>query len=196
MDPISENEDRISNLPRCLIEHILSSLPLEYAVKTSVLSTKWRYLWTSITNLNFDDCETRNETRFINFVNRVLMRNVSDLQKFSLTCYQDYDVSHLNAWICTALSRNIYQYSCWLPVPKLEHLSYLELSVFNYVEWKFVMDFLANSPQLETLIFTGPHEDEFYDEEKNRAMRRWYPPQNVPSCLLFHLQKIEMMSFR
>ncbi|XP_059669073.1 F-box/LRR-repeat protein At4g14103-like [Cornus florida] len=110
---MEENEDRISNLPISLIEDILSSLPAKYAVSTSVLSTKWKYLWTSITNLDFDDHDTRmrmrhHETSFINFVNRVLMRNVLDLQKFSLRCTRNYDdVSHLHAWISTALSRNV-----------------------------------------------------------------------------------------
>ncbi|XP_059658876.1 putative F-box/FBD/LRR-repeat protein At3g59240 [Cornus florida] len=49
------NEDMISNLPASLIGHILSFLPTKNAVATSVLSTKWKFLWTSITNLDFDD---------------------------------------------------------------------------------------------------------------------------------------------
>ncbi|KAH7856556.1 hypothetical protein Vadar_002767 [Vaccinium darrowii] len=48
-------EDRISNLSKNLISHILSLLPTKYAVRTGILSTKWKWMWTSISNLDFDD---------------------------------------------------------------------------------------------------------------------------------------------
>ncbi|XP_059658869.1 F-box/LRR-repeat protein At3g59200-like [Cornus florida] len=114
-------KDMISNLPTCLIGHILSFLPTKNAVATSVLSTKWKYLWTSITNLDFDDGllyasatpwkgnEQRQslvEKSFVNFVYHVRSRNVSNLHKFRLRCTRSYDVSHVNAWVSTALSRN------------------------------------------------------------------------------------------
>ncbi|XP_059657006.1 F-box/LRR-repeat protein At3g26922-like [Cornus florida] len=127
---VEGNEDRISNLPTSLIGHILSFLPTKNAVATSVLSTKWKYLWTSIATLDFDDGlvdvwptprksrkqrQSLVETSFINFVYRVLTRNVSDLQKFHLKCTRSYDVSHVNIWISTALSRN----------PRELHLSHI-----------------------------------------------------------------------
>ncbi|XP_059658872.1 F-box/LRR-repeat protein At3g59200-like [Cornus florida] len=89
------NEDRISNLPTSLIGHILSFLPTKKAVATSVLSTKWKYLWTSITILDFDDGLVHVSTT-----------PRKDLQKFRLNCTGIYDVSHVNVWVSTALSRN------------------------------------------------------------------------------------------
>ncbi|KAL5731113.1 hypothetical protein ACHQM5_003872 [Ranunculus cassubicifolius] len=47
--------DRVSNLPEDVLHCILSFLPTKYAVSTSVLSTRWKYLWTSIHNLEFCD---------------------------------------------------------------------------------------------------------------------------------------------
>ena len=46
-------EDRISELPESVLSRILSRLPIEDAVRTSV--DKWEYKWTSIYNLTFDE---------------------------------------------------------------------------------------------------------------------------------------------
>ncbi|KAF6173058.1 hypothetical protein GIB67_038868 [Kingdonia uniflora] len=51
----ASGEDRISSLPEVILSHILSLLPTKYAVATSVLSTQWKYRWTSITNVDFND---------------------------------------------------------------------------------------------------------------------------------------------
>ncbi|XP_058193524.1 F-box/FBD/LRR-repeat protein At1g13570-like isoform X1 [Rhododendron vialii] len=47
--------DGISNLPNIVIEKILVLMPLRDAVRTSLLSKKWRYNWITIPELVFDD---------------------------------------------------------------------------------------------------------------------------------------------
>ena len=47
--------DLLSDLPLSLIETILTLLPIRDAVKTSLLSSKWRYKWASIPELVFCD---------------------------------------------------------------------------------------------------------------------------------------------
>ncbi|KAK9715255.1 hypothetical protein RND81_06G153100 [Saponaria officinalis] len=51
------NLDRISSLPDELLANILSFLPTLSAVQTSILSNRWRYLFTLTRNLSFDDQE-------------------------------------------------------------------------------------------------------------------------------------------
>jgi hypothetical protein len=47
--------DIISDLPSNIIENILVRLPLRDAMKTSVLSRKWRYNWVTLPQLVFDN---------------------------------------------------------------------------------------------------------------------------------------------
>ncbi|KAI5330332.1 hypothetical protein L3X38_029730 [Prunus dulcis] len=49
-----KDQDTLWNLPNDILDQILSFLPLKEAVATSVLSRKWRYVWTSCLALDFD----------------------------------------------------------------------------------------------------------------------------------------------
>lgn len=49
------NLDRISTLPDHLIEHILTLMPIQDALKTCVLSKRWRYIWHTMPALRFTD---------------------------------------------------------------------------------------------------------------------------------------------
>ncbi|XXG89073.1 hypothetical protein AAC387_Pa12g1166 [Persea americana] len=49
------NDDQISLLPDPILTMILSLIPVIEAARTSVLSKRWRFLWTSIPHLDFDD---------------------------------------------------------------------------------------------------------------------------------------------
>ena len=50
-----EGKDIIRKLPDSILHYILSFLPTKDAVRTSILSTKWSYLWTGMSNFDFDD---------------------------------------------------------------------------------------------------------------------------------------------
>ncbi|GKB05483.1 F-box/FBD/LRR-repeat protein-like protein [Tanacetum coccineum] len=47
--------DRLSDLPLDIIEMILCLIPIQEAGRTSILSTKWRYRWTKIPKLVFEE---------------------------------------------------------------------------------------------------------------------------------------------
>ncbi|KEH30748.1 putative F-box domain-containing protein [Medicago truncatula] len=50
---LGDMNDIISDLPEGVLLHILSLLPIEDVVRTSVLAKKWRYLWTYLSVFDF-----------------------------------------------------------------------------------------------------------------------------------------------
>ena len=58
-----EDKDIISKLPDSALLYILSFLLTKDAVRTSILSTKWRYLWTGMSNFDFNDDLSYKKTR-------------------------------------------------------------------------------------------------------------------------------------
>ncbi|XP_010513713.1 PREDICTED: F-box/LRR-repeat protein At3g59210-like [Camelina sativa] len=111
-----EEGDAISRLPEDLLLHILSLLPTREAALTSVLSKRWRDLFTLLQpdSYDFDDsvfmpCLSPEEcprTSFREFVNRVLSRQPnSPITKFSLTCHQGVDKDLVADWTRIALTR-------------------------------------------------------------------------------------------
>ncbi|KAL7100178.1 hypothetical protein ACP275_09G131500 [Erythranthe tilingii] len=67
-------ESEIDKLPDDLLIAIVSRMSIKDAIGTSILSRRWRYLWTFAYGLRFDDreCTDRNRFKFIRLVDRVL----------------------------------------------------------------------------------------------------------------------------
>ena len=113
-----KSRDRISNLPDAVLCHIISFLPTKFSVGTSVLSKRWRHLWASIPDLDFDDellldrdepvGDSGRSILFKNFVDTVLLHGSrSCIRKFRLKCSDHELDSSVNSWICTVLERNV-----------------------------------------------------------------------------------------
>ncbi|KAG7564092.1 Transferase [Arabidopsis suecica] len=81
------SRDAISWLPDEVLGKILSSLSTKQAASTSVLSKKWRYIFTLVDNLDFDDSFS-NINSFKNFVDQTLaLQRDFPIKKFSLKCH-------------------------------------------------------------------------------------------------------------
>ncbi|XP_026415877.1 F-box/LRR-repeat protein At4g14103-like [Papaver somniferum] len=106
-------EDRISNLPDSLLHHILSLLPTRLVARTSILSRRWKYIWTSIPILRFrydKDSSDPISPTFIDYVDGTLHRRCfsdNDIHKFYLRSSHHLNESRVNTWISNVMSRNV-----------------------------------------------------------------------------------------
>ncbi|KAJ0466573.1 putative F-box domain, leucine-rich repeat domain superfamily, F-box-like domain superfamily [Helianthus annuus] len=88
-------EDRLSSLPDCLIHKILSFISIKHAIQTSVLSSRWRFIWTSMPYLNLSRDDFTLLPKFSEFVTHVLSdrNNQTEVSSVKLTLHgEDSDV--------------------------------------------------------------------------------------------------------
>ncbi|XP_057465395.1 F-box/LRR-repeat protein At4g14103-like isoform X2 [Actinidia eriantha] len=118
LQDVSVDEDKISNLPDCILQHVLSFLPTKDAVATCILSTRWKDLWTFVRYIDFDDAllyyseengwYPLKMTCFMNFVERVLLlRHGSNMEKFRLSCRVCFNASRIHAWVSAAIKHKV-----------------------------------------------------------------------------------------
>nr|XP_027095985.1 putative F-box protein At3g58860 [Coffea arabica] len=115
-------EDRLSALPDGVLCHILSFLPTKLAASTSILSTRWRYIFFGVPKLDLDDSllvhpqtqdggtGTHGVKKFTDFVIRLLKysKSISAVSEFRLR-FQKLagQIVVFNSWICSVLPRNV-----------------------------------------------------------------------------------------
>ncbi|KAL4649589.1 hypothetical protein ACB092_01G024700 [Castanea dentata] len=108
--------DIISDLPDSLLSHILSFLPTRDSVATSILSSRWRPLWTLVPALHLDQrklTENRNYS-FADIVSgiwtvRDAISNPMPLHKLSIYWYQDCLPSDVNTWLRATNLRDLQE---------------------------------------------------------------------------------------
>ncbi|KAK3184627.1 hypothetical protein Dsin_031913 [Dipteronia sinensis] len=109
-----KREDIISRMPDDVLSHIISRLEAKDAVKTCVLSTRWKNVWTLMYNFYFNldtDGKGNRRTLFVNFVELVLRRSQSkSIQNFHLKTYygfEESDAIRLIELLCWAADHNV-----------------------------------------------------------------------------------------
>ncbi|KAI9124162.1 hypothetical protein K1719_005462 [Acacia pycnantha] len=87
------NRRSINDLPDNVLSNIVSLLPMKDAVRTSILSKRWEFMWTTIPELSFIQ-ETEDTTIFMNFIKRALsLRGSSKITEFQLKGKMDASCS-------------------------------------------------------------------------------------------------------
>ncbi|XP_059306956.1 putative F-box protein At1g49610 [Lycium ferocissimum] len=120
-------KDRLSELPEPILLHILSFLPMRYVVRTTILSKRWRHLWTIVQELDFGSEGFFPYQNYVDFVNRTMLRRGTyKIRRLRLDLYingssrKDYD-----GWILYAARNSVeelfldFNADCfyWLPPP-------------------------------------------------------------------------------
>ncbi|XP_076919830.1 F-box/FBD/LRR-repeat protein At1g13570-like [Bidens hawaiensis] len=145
-------EDFISTMPDDAITNILDRLPLQDAVRSAMLARNWRFKWTMLSQLVFDEnffkylskkeVEKKDYGRIIS---RILLHIKGGITKFVLyideRCLDDVDVNH---WFLFLSNKGVKDITLWkrvlyMPPHKLHtHLfSCLELKHLKLVQCCF-----------------------------------------------------------
>ncbi|OMO65101.1 hypothetical protein COLO4_31579 [Corchorus olitorius] len=152
----SEEEDYISRLPdSIIIDEILSRLSTKEAVKTGVLSTRWKYLWTCNPTLDFPLFDIRDNKGFVSIVNKTLALYIIPLTRN--TCFP-YDEDRIRYQIpqdlyahssLTELTTNFCDYA---PKAEVSWTSLKELYIGSAALTEDALQrILAGTPLLEHL---------------------------------------------
>lgn len=122
--------DRLSSLPNDLIHKILSLNGLKCAIGNSVLSSRWRYIWTSMPYLDFSSKDFSTLLKFLEYIANVLSRRNNLVQVFSIKfCFSgDFNQAFVKQVLSYAFSHNIQQLSITC---LLDNRIQLPLSLFN-----------------------------------------------------------------
>ncbi|KAK9075095.1 hypothetical protein SSX86_003414 [Deinandra increscens subsp. villosa] len=159
-----DDVDVISNLPEHLVYSILERLPIEDAVRTSVLSKKWRYIWTTISSRDF-----RTPLQLLHSSNDDEVVHVSLSLKPPIIINDNVQrVERFNLLMMLIKMSNIVSFAIdgyflkflglekspkWLP-HMLKCVKQLEIESFNFGDLDQVQGalcMLRNSPNLEVL---------------------------------------------
>ncbi|OMO96557.1 hypothetical protein CCACVL1_04896 [Corchorus capsularis] len=149
-------KDRLSDLPDCILHHILSFLPdIKFCVRTTLLSKRWNNLWACLPDLIFDNLWA-STSMFKKFVRNVLNKR-ENLPVNKFTCnYYEKDKSFIATIINYAVSHNVQHFSIGAKSPLIYlsplfnisgSLKTLDLRYFNSIH--LLEDFTL--PSLTTL---------------------------------------------
>nr|XP_009775070.1 PREDICTED: F-box/FBD/LRR-repeat protein At1g13570-like [Nicotiana sylvestris] len=135
-------EDRISYLPRNVVDHILESLPIQDAARTSILSKNWRYIWAMLPNLVLNKlfCNklaARSQYVFKETIDKILLQHLGDVVTF------DLDVSGVQLSLCPDIGR-------WILYATRNGVKKLTLNMSNNSTYK-LPSYIFNCPTLTRL---------------------------------------------
>ncbi|XP_010474231.1 PREDICTED: putative FBD-associated F-box protein At5g53635 [Camelina sativa] len=161
-------EDRINQLPDHLICHILSHLPPQDSVKTSVLTKRWRSLWHLVLSLEVVCWNDRDFNALMSFGDSFFDSNrISYIHDLKLTINKSpiwvNEASQLTSWIDAAVKRKMkhldLKFDGTLPISlyTCETLVSLKLCLVKLPKSEFV-----SLPCLKTMHLTSVwnHNDE------------------------------------
>ena len=120
-------EDIIRSLPDCLICQILSFLPTQDAIITSVLSSRWRPFWTLVPTLDLDYFNlVRNKNAKFRFVDKVsniwTLCNTIPLCKFCLQwTWPDCDLFYVDTLVRATIPCGVQELNLHIYITIAKH---------------------------------------------------------------------------
>ncbi|EOA39227.1 hypothetical protein CARUB_v10012204mg, partial [Capsella rubella] len=141
---IIKGADVISSLPDVILQHILCFIPTKFAIKTSLLSKRWRHVWCDVPSLYFEQYKLTDEDS----IDKTLSYHTAPKM---LNFHLRTRTGRIDKWIKFAISRNVENLSlevgnheCPIPdfffintsVKQLKfNLSFTDLTPKDFVVW-------------------------------------------------------------
>ncbi|KAG7629872.1 F-box-like domain superfamily [Arabidopsis suecica] len=150
---LKEAGDLISRLPDDILQLILSYLPTRLAIKTSVLSRRWRHVWSDTWSLSF-----HRDRPDAPCINRILDRyRAPKMMSFRIcSCCRGACISRpdthadIDSWINFAMSRNVMNLSLYLDEDEYDipEFLYINSSLKQlYLDFGCKKDFISLNPK-------------------------------------------------
>lgn len=171
--------DRISSLPDEVLGHMLSFLPTEQAVSTSLLSKRWRTVFLLVSTLDLDyELKPRNygPRNFMDFVDSLLnLQGNSPIKKLILKShlgdhFSNVDPTCVQRWICNVLKRGVVDLDLFItfkgkssPVPSMIFKSNTLVNLRLGRGFTIKLSEDAFLPMLKTLSLESVYADEDHD---------------------------------
>ncbi|KAF5187428.1 F-box/RNI-like superfamily protein [Thalictrum thalictroides] len=159
--------DRLSDLPPSIQSHIVSFLPLMDAVRTSILSRRWKDICRSLSKLDFGG---------FSFLQKMSTEDVKDVINQMLVLHDGSDVQypkldiefdgeyiclhHVNRWISFTISHNVLD--LFLHLNLITHI-HVKLPCFSFTsntlselglfDFDLILPTIIHFPVLKTLSF-------------------------------------------
>ncbi|XP_017232190.2 F-box/FBD/LRR-repeat protein At1g13570-like [Daucus carota subsp. sativus] len=99
-------KDYISHLPQSIIETILAKVPTRDAVRTSILSKKWRYQWATMTQLVLDEeymgfsgYRNVSKNKILRFIVRYFLLHDGPIHKFKISTLYSISSTEMDTWL-------------------------------------------------------------------------------------------------
>ncbi|CAN1749029.1 F-box/FBD/LRR-repeat protein At4g00160 [Linum perenne] len=197
-----EGIDRLSDLPDCVINHILSFIDTKFIVQTSVLSKRWTSLWKDVNVLKVRRNNFRNKSSFMRHVHKFLshrsdsivfdsisldfgsrgLKEIGEILDSIMRCSSSSKVRHLSVFYRSGLSRylahSIDAYGHY------ESLEILELKEFRIDYFEFMRFKLLSTLELHHCSIGLGRTSDVVD-----------PLTNLPPCLK-HLKLLQCGSLK
>ncbi|KAJ0666238.1 putative F-box domain, leucine-rich repeat domain superfamily, F-box-like domain superfamily [Helianthus annuus] len=198
--------DRLSSLPDDLIHKILSFVRAKHAVQTSVLSSRWRYIWTSIPCLNLSCKDFHMLPKFSKFVKHALSgrNNQIEVSSVKLTSRGKVVQPCVERILSYAFSHNVEQMNIiFLPEKNIE----FPVSLFSSQSLKNltltgctrnVYDLSITSPptwELQTLATLNLHFVTLHDANTDKGDSLFSHCANLKNLTLKHCRLLGLNVF-
>ncbi|KAJ0431592.1 putative F-box domain, leucine-rich repeat domain superfamily, F-box-like domain superfamily [Helianthus annuus] len=168
--------DRLSTLPDDLIHKILSFIDIKHAIRTSALSSRWRYIWTSMPCLSFSNEHFHSLPEFSEFVTHVLSarNNQTEVHSVKLAFRGKASQPFVKRILNYAFSHNVQQLN--ITFLHEDYMTKTYLSAFSSQSLKNLTlsrcgcaceDFITTSPSwyLPALTTLNLHHCSFFGEK-------------------------------